>query len=719
MTSLLSNWRTKLAAFFGLTSFGTYLWLANRLRQGLDFNDETEKVVDAEMMAHGHRLYLDIFSQHGPMAFMLAHLTYALTHKNNIAIYRCVPILLEMATCGALLWGPVLRGWTTRFFAVGVFSTLVILCQALWSLNMGMYQVEAGYFFAIAALLWILPALLQREPVRWAAFAGGFAMGCAFFCGYSFVLGCFFMTLAAMFAAVFAAPVERRKVWGWTLWAALGGIASFAIMALWLTLYGDLKGYIIYHFIFNQTIYKHYAFEHGEYSPLLILKMIVPIWGYYYILRYVGHGGSPEWSVSVQTAEVMYLEMWLFCTLLFVGIRTSPYRTKLGAFILWALFLLGVIYTNPRGAWDFHDATMVITVAALMAVITGLCFEQVRVSRPACIAALIGIAFGFGWLGCIQTRAATFIWELRPVDYYRHAGELREEDGPLLQAINKPLFVLIRELVGKNEPIEALPFNPIDYIHAQRLPASGYIYALPWQMDYLDHPIAGYKMDLCADLAEKKPKVVIFDSSILIWNFRSGEYLECAQDYLNRHYVRYVSNDNLWIRADIVLAHPELLTNSIADRRIETSGYTPEEQDKLRDRIVLYQLLQRDNTRSCLRAPDLGHEHEPLMFLSCSSGIMLRVGFDHVADGYRLIQQQSFDCLEVTGASKEPGVPLRFWPCMPTPAQIFTPEVIGGDDPVKYRIHVNLSGLCVTYIKGLLTQGDCATAQIWPFYHAP
>lgn len=549
------------AGTFFLISLAAYLYFANMLRSGPDFNDETEKLVGIMMMAKGLRLYRDIFSHHGPLAFMMIQWVYALTGERDVAMMRCAPILLSFLSIGALLFGPAIRGMAARLVVAGAMCLGLLSLQSIFPLTMGLYQNYVGHLLFCALALFAIPALSGNRVSRISAFLGGMAAGLAFFGAYSYVLSLFFMFGAVFYKALIVKD-KPNPVLLWLLFAICGAVASAAITLGWLLCFGDVLGYFVYHFYFNQVIYTQFF----DFNPFSVLLLTIP--GLNYIHLHDTYPFSWLWMVCLVWSSILFYGAVLGRVL---QIKTGA--GLLNTALIAAGVMLTVIYSNPRGLGDFQCGTATIMMLGLIPLICALVLQYRPFPKK--LAALVLLLTG-GMISAViaaQFLSTTQLYNVSPAAYYNIK--------PALRMTGEKESVFIRELTTPEEGILSLPLEPSLYLRSDRLPVSGNYYYLPWQGAYLKKPVPGYKIDLCADIETRKPKIIYLDNRSWIWGIDPATYLDCIQGELEAHYLRTTVKQDLWVRADSVAANKSAL-----DAAIVPKGYNADWLPKeLRDRI--------------------------------------------------------------------------------------------------------------------------------------
>lgn len=115
---------------------------------------------------------------------------------------------------------------------------------------------------------------------------------------------------------------------------------------------------------------------------------------------------------------------------------------------------------------------------------------------------------------------------------------------------------LVRTLTNKNDKILAFSFQNYEYIAADRLPASGHFFYLPWQDLYLKHPNPKFNFNPCSDLESYRPKFVLIDKYDK-WSTRrptpwgTDSYGACIQAYIDENYTKFPGISHTYIRNDL------------------------------------------------------------------------------------------------------------------------------------------------------------------------
>ena len=551
---------------FFVSCIALYAYLANKLRGGLEYGDETEKLVGALMVTKGGHLYRDVFAHHGPFSFMLAQASIAISGGPNITFYRIMPLIFSFFSIAAIFFSPALVTRHSRYIGAALLALAFSANQAIFGFMLGMYQVFAGYLLVCGMALFVLPVLFDAPIKRWAAFLGGLAIGFTFFAAYSFVITCACFFGACLYKACCSRSKEdANRAWQWCGYALLGTLTSGVSVLAWLLQYGDVQGYLIYHFYFNQFVYTKFA----AFRPFEIFAYMVPVANYFYL---VSHHSIPG----------VWVECVIFFCIPFYSILIGTYALKDKAFYVkylppFLLLCLGIVYTDPRGEVGFQSSTIAIASIGLMALTTAIVLDLKRPRKLPLLnlrmIAVIGAACVLSCFVAAQFWGKTYYSYLNPIEYYGNKGKLGLSNDPAMQ--------FIRSFVGADETIEVLPWAPIYYINAGRVPASGHYNYLPWQNAYFKKPIWGYNIDICHDIEEKKPKAIFLDSQISIWGIDSSTYLGCIQEILKHKYFLTSQAKDVWVRADTAASRDDILQTAIIPSDFDIGWLSPDAQRRI------------------------------------------------------------------------------------------------------------------------------------------
>ena len=483
---------------------------AIRARVGLvtlEFGDETEKYVAAAMIRAGGTLYQDIFANHGPLAYALAWLCTLVGGTQDFTRARLIVVALALAAAAAIATSPVLTRLPARAWATALFLAPL---SALWIMHpfqMLIYHALGGYLLTIAIAQLTLPALLGARVRAWNGFSAGAAIALAVTAAYPFaVAGSLFLAVAAVGLWRHQRPALGRIA----LWTFLGGCTAAAPVAAWVTVKASWTGLYVYHVYLNQAVYARVT----GFSPLNAFHALA------FPLDQAGR---------VHTFA-------LLAGLLALGALVRPNTTRLASV---ALLAAGMLMLNPKGETAFPDTAQLIGCLALLALIGGHALAQARA-----LSLGAGLLTAVAYAGTAELVARTAL--VSPHGIPRAAAKpvyLRPDPANLLAQF-------IHRYAPKGTRILALPFMPATYIEADRLPASGAYYDLPFQTEYNAAPILGWSIDLCADIRRTRPPVIVVqDAPLGTWGSVT-QYEPCLGTVLRQEYEPSPILDWLHVRRD-------------------------------------------------------------------------------------------------------------------------------------------------------------------------
>jgi hypothetical protein len=110
---------------------------------------------------------------------------------------------------------------------------------------------------------------------------------------------------------------------------------------------------------------------------------------------------------------------------------------------------------------------------------------------------------------------------------------------------------LAQVFTAKGDKIIAYSFENFQYMAADRLPASGHFFYLPWQEKYNENPKFGIKIDACREIDSYRPKIMVIDKW-KVWGAYAWEsYGGCIQHIVDQHYVQ-IPDRPYYVRKDLV-----------------------------------------------------------------------------------------------------------------------------------------------------------------------
>lgn len=668
--------KTIFSAIFFVASAVVYFYYAYSLTFGPDFNDETKNIIGVWMLDSGYRLYRTMFDHHGPFQYMVAQLFYAISGDRYIPNYRLEVLLFSLVSILAIFRSSALNQLSSKFLACGLFCLGLLATQSTFGLVLGLYQIYAGHMFVWLIALVILPLVFDRKIKGIDAFLGGVSTAFIFFSAYSFVVSLLLFFAIVLIKNNGIKVAGLKKINAGILFSGL--LVGILICLLWLLLWGDLLGYIVYHLYFNQFIYSKFT-GFNILRPIHLLVPVLSKWSLYNsTIKYMG-----TYVVSSCLALIIF-------TFIFRANRTG--RLNIKNSLIYVLFALGMVYTDPRAADDFQASTFIINSIGALAVMFAFVFESQckngRFYKAIYSFILLSLVSG---LVVMQFVGQTMLYEKTPYDYYSLKGSFDKS--------NDPNFQKLRTIISDEDTVQQFAYNLNFYIQMGRMPATGNYWYLPWQKAYYDDPIFGYKIDVCNDLKSNPPKLISF-SNQTIWIYKPDSYLGCVKKILSEKYVRSLLVKDVWIRADVAISNEEIRDYSVFTNSLDLDSFDSDVRLKISNLISKNYKLRNSKENQCVEVNE-----ESRILSSDNCDVSSRFFIAPCDDSYRIIDSNSLECVE-TPIDADETKPVIVWPCHGVTNQLFTLVPIDKD---SFYIKSVFNGLCVLMVNGKILQGNCGS----------
>lgn len=487
---------------------------------GPEFQDEADKVAAMAMIDAGGRLYRDVFSQHGPFLYMVQQ-AYAWLAGGDFQQVRWSVVVFALAGAAAIAASPLpSRG--ACLWAAAAYLAALACAWRLQDFYLLTHYAYNGQLIVIAAAQMALPAFLGARPTRAGLAVSGAALACTGFTAYA--TGPAMLCLAG--ASALALWARARPPGAALLPAlapfALGCAAATAAVALWMAAHADYLGYIAYHFYLNQFVYAQFL-------------SLAAVGG-----QELGFLGTLTFKLDVQTsAHSIALAAWCATALLAAWMawraaRETPLlRGRAAALGAAALLLLACpVLLNFKGSVNFNAIPFTAFCFAAAALLACHAAQQVlaRGWRALPAALLAGAAVVAG-IATLEAKHREFFGHITP-------QLLKAADTPR-RPVAGGIYELVRSITPADERILALVYNAGFYTRVDRLPASGHFVYSPWQALYETQPFAGHRMDICRDIRDNRPTVVLFDDHVTWLTFPMEQYAPCVLEILQRDYTGF------------------------------------------------------------------------------------------------------------------------------------------------------------------------------------
>ena len=440
-----------------------------------------------------------MFNHHGPLTFLPGYLLEKLGNF-GIAAHRVPIAVMQWLAMAAVYCSPLLRNRPGKiyFIAIGMSAMLVTLPFFQLYGNAYVYQTIAGIFLTVILAQHTLPALVGGGVH---ASAAGAAVG-------NFLIGCLpFLAVTYLPAAglLFLCALRKVTIGKAVLYAGAGVAVNLAFLG-WI---GSFKGYWAFHFYLNAEIMP--LFNSTQNLSLMFGNLLPFLPPYENLFR-----SQVAFAAAAGTAILLaHLEG-----------TERPWRALLLLAALISLLLRGFAI---QGAPFCYAA---ICLATLL-----LSMRDLSTRQHVAAMSLVGL--------CALRLASLLVLE----------PELpRRPESTTFSRLAK-------KITEPGDKVIAYSFQNHQYILAERFPASGNFFYLPWQERYNEAPKFGIRTHVCDDIKQARPKLMLINKWKVWGKFPWDSYAGCVQGVIDRDYRQlrtlpiYVRHD-YYERALEALHHP-------------------------------------------------------------------------------------------------------------------------------------------------------------------
>ncbi|VAV89244.1 hypothetical protein MNBD_ALPHA06-415 [hydrothermal vent metagenome] len=552
-------------------------WWTYRSIQGLfflEFGDESTRLVVANMLVNGKRLYLDIFSHHAPGTYAIAHLAHVLGAE-QIWQYRLVPMSLTLLAIISIATSSIWKTRSAGLLAASIYAAILATVGFAWTGQMMLYKVMVGQIAVIVLAILILP-LLSNIVVqkKWLAISGAL-LGLILLMGLTFLpfvvvfSGLVFWLLRLQIRGNKPESSNQFKVF-------FGGLISvLALAAIWTSFYADWPGLWEMHVNFNKDFYSNYIFYHWSnlFRPFLVILHFPNLTNHELVLFFIVILGliGLVGLVLALPKKIHQIENYLSAW----GVRTAVIVVFIGLMLL----------LNSRGADQWHAAALAGWNTALFSIGIGQLYAARKLRSV-----LVLLVFA--------TTATWFVYQQATNIYGGSITVQDVQEKIRSDRLAGNTFAQALQIASDpGEPVVAWPYYPALYVFAQRPPVSGHFFLLPWQMDWVDAGRAGPGQIPCETL-KKTPPAAAWIGYGKVWGLRNiRQYAPCSIGFLEETFVPLTrGNPRLLVRPDRV---QRVLLDFPYAKKIETVtnwSLTPVEEITASRRLI---------------QPIIVHENEP------------------------------------------------------------------------------------------------------------
>jgi hypothetical protein len=442
-----------------------------------EWGDESETIVAAKMLANGKELYTEISNPHGPASF-IPGLILELTGFHSVRAHRGLIIAGQLLAVLSIAFSPMLKTRRSRIVVANICLILVASFGSKYLLNTYTYQAIAAILLTIvvAQLLARLPAESRFDDFRFWAIVTGFSISTLPF------LSVQYLPLSVVFLAIFGVRCKNSFFW-------LGVLSGLFINCAFLVTHSSVNGMYALHIYMPTKIIPKYG---GQEASLNLLQA----------------------SFSTVIGSFGALIIFVVAVFLYSFVATEKWK------VLQVMLFAGMLLTLAVRPLYFHLAPYLVFGLVWIILSSAYLlkdFSDLRLKSRLNFSLFVSL-----WLvGIIKvsmlypgSRDLMDIYAIpKDTDFSRAAEMYTEESDEVL----------------------AFTFRSYEYIAANRQPASAQYTYLAWQADYERNPVRGVTFDLCKDIDEQKPKLILMDKAEL-WNQSWESYAACVIKIVNEDY---------------------------------------------------------------------------------------------------------------------------------------------------------------------------------------
>lgn len=468
-----------------------------------DFGDEAGHFLGALSIMHGDVLYRDFVDAHGPIIFFLTQIWGLVSGAQHIETARFLSMVLGLITAACIYTSPL---FSTRFIRVGATALWLALLTPLWckqGLATDSYWTVGGCLTAISLVSLSLPLSIKGQATAASACISGVSLVLLSFTAYSFlpVAACLGINDLYIF-------LRKREFTSSTAKGYYLGISvTFILFLFWLLYYADIKGLFIYHFYVNQFYYSKYIpFNFSFFISSILALSFTPnrIIHTCAVISFFAGGG------------LLFYIAW----------------SRLASFFI----LVAVLVLNLRG-YEFQDGAFLISSLTLFSCTFMLWGQKYNLFKNLNIYMIPAFAI---LVTRNASQSAVFTpWNLSENNVYQ-VESLGHRKGGIYDEIRK-------YAASFDNRILVFPYDPAIYLHADRLPMKINHAYLPWEHDYGQNPFKGYSLNLCNNVKQLLPSVIVYNKWVVWGRYDPEKYAACTLKFMRENYTQSKKYPEIYI----------------------------------------------------------------------------------------------------------------------------------------------------------------------------
>jgi hypothetical protein len=458
--------------------------------------EESETIVTGMMIAHGQKLYTDIFQNHGALTYLPSLIIQKIYHLNFLG-HRTFMMALEILSLLSVYFSPLLKNNIQKKIYVVLVATFTLAFLSRFYLHAYLYFSIAAYLVLILMSLYVLPSIdssikLKKRYIL----LGNFLLACLPFLGIVYI----------PFSIILFFNSLQKNTYKFATFSFIAGI-FFNLLVI--NSIGSWNGFVALHLYLNSIL-----------MPTLVPEVYPNNLYQSAINTLKGLTGNMSGIINALILISLLLNFFL---------KESVFLWKKILSIRFLLLTLAIISLIVRG--DPGTASALPYYCAVITLPLLLLKKKYPENKFKNFMLYLMIIFCFTKLSLLLTHDIKKLNNTLP-----ESSEFSE---------------LAKKMTNDNEKIISYSWKSTEYILANRLPSSAFFYYMPWQIAYQEQPILGVKFNPCEDILKNKPKIMLIDQYML-WDkqYDWSVYGQCVQEIANKDYIK-IDQKPYYIRRDL------------------------------------------------------------------------------------------------------------------------------------------------------------------------
>lgn len=419
----------------------------------------------------------------------------------GIVGHRVSIAMLQIVALLSIYFSPILNNGLARKLYTMAAGSVMLLCLPEIFGHTYMYQVLAGLFLVIILAQYSIPVIACQDNVS----TRNVVIGNILIASLPFLA----ITYAPVSLLLFFASLKKDFIKN-SLIAFVG--ACFANVGFLLYI-GSIPGYFAFHIYLNSKILPYY---NGGKSGMRLIQ-------------------NAFGTITVDLSQFAILMAFVAAISRLASCeKVIPWRSISIAIGIGSLLIRG---------GGFHGLPYFYSLLAIPLIFF--------LDRPIATSNAKFIALMFSLVCVIKLSLAI------PGDEQKFESRKIPDSTEFSQ--------LAKIFTEKNDRIIAYSFQNLQYILADRLPASGHFFYLPWQEKYNENPKFGISINACREISEYRPKIMLIDKWNVWDRFSWDSYASCIQNLIDREYIKLPERP-YYVRKDLVSDEMGLTSSDITTK---------------------------------------------------------------------------------------------------------------------------------------------------------